>query len=479
VSTAVGLAKRPSRSGVIEQKSLLDRGKLLALEEKAQIPVDKLIPLQSTEDISKRIYQDIENPASFTAKEVNSLEEVQLILDQLDPSLSSQDNIYQTDPSEVVRRGLVNPITNKVSALHTSYYQAMDKQSSKRTNQRTTPIKPRAHSSTTQLGMDPVPGPSGLERAIPEDPESPNPPTTRSQGGAKKITTKKPMPEKTTVQSEEALIERMDESPIPPPTLIAESEEDNIRSLPLPQMESVLEPATTTKSMDIAEMKRVLTMLTDSVSQMERNNRKLVSDVQEILRRQTASLEVIKELSIKLTSIENKIQNIPSAAFRDIGTAASAQPYHQLSKQEQESRAQTRTYYESQLAHLNLQTLTSPLLEDMWSVSKQLRLTAFKAKFLGTEITNAIRKVLLPTQTMYPNDYRLVDAKISAYLKSNGKPKQQSDARMPPSIGGIPSVITGYGTVVPSTTPMRPASSQAQELPGFSFFSYTGGQRNK
>jgi hypothetical protein len=41
---------------------MLDRGKLLALEEKAQIPVDKLILLQSTEDISEKISQDIKNP---------------------------------------------------------------------------------------------------------------------------------------------------------------------------------------------------------------------------------------------------------------------------------------------------------------------------------------------------------------------------------------------------------------------------------
>jgi hypothetical protein len=168
----------------------------MALEKKAQVPVDKLILLQSTEDISERISQDIENQASFTTEEVNSLEEIRLILDQLDPSLSSQDNLYMTDPSEVVRKGLVNPIANQVSALYTSYYPAMEKQPTEKTNQRTTPIRPRSHSGTIQAGIEPISGPSGYEPTIPESPESPNPPTTRSQGGTKKKIPKKQVPEK-------------------------------------------------------------------------------------------------------------------------------------------------------------------------------------------------------------------------------------------------------------------------------------------
>jgi hypothetical protein len=328
--------------------------------------------------------------------------------------------------------------------------------------------------------MEPIPGPSSYEPTIPECPESPNPPTTRSQGGAKKkIPKKQQVPEKIISQPEDIFIERMEESPIPPPATATQHEENIAQSLPLPQFGLVLEQPIPTTSSDISDMKKVLAMLTDSISQMERNNRKLVSDVQEILRRQLASAEVIKEVNIKLTNIENKLQNVPSAAIRDSGATASGQVYQQMSEQEQESGAQTRTYYESQLAHLNLQTLKSPLLEDMWSMSKEIRLTALEAKFPGIEITDAIRKVLLPSQTMYPNHYRQADAEISAYLKSNGRPKLQTDTRMPPTIGGIPSVITGYGTTVPSITAMRSTSSQVQELPDFSFFSYTGAQKNK
>jgi hypothetical protein len=237
---------------------------------------------------------------------------------------------------------------------------------------------------------------------------------------------------------------------------------------------NIPEQTTAVISPEITDIKKVLVMLTESISRMERSNRKLVSDVQEILRRQLASAEMIKEINNKLTALNAGIHMTPPQPDQEISGPSRVPPHHAMSQQEQESRMRTRTYYQAQLAHLNLKYLTCQLLKD----TPQFRVTAFEAKHPGIEVTDTLRKALIPAQTMYTNDYRQADTEIGAYIKSNnGKLKQQPGARMPPTIGGIPSIVVGYGTSIPPTTPLRSAYGQEQELPDFSFFSYTGKQK--
>jgi hypothetical protein len=107
------------------------------------------------------------------------------------------------------------------------------------------------------MEMEQVPETSGHEPTIPEYPGSPNPPITRSQGAIKKKPSKKQQAaEKIMLQSDDIVIEHMEELPMPPSATITRPEETIILDQTLPSIGLPLVQHTPTTSTDLSDIKR-------------------------------------------------------------------------------------------------------------------------------------------------------------------------------------------------------------------------------